>query len=258
MLKCILESPATFYGRFVASPPTIAHEQTPDMVLGSAVHALVLEPEHFDDLFTVRPDGIDGRTADGKKRLAEWRLSAIGKVELTSEMRDHAKDMADAVLAHPIVGELTKDAIKERAIAWEDGGLVQKCKPDWFIPRPELPADLHLDLKTAADPSPEKWLGRWSPIKEYRYDLQVAAHYTAGITALTGRPCSSGLVVVGKSKPHDVYVLDCTGWWELGEWWRQRALATLRRCRETGVWRREEQDQILTTQPTKWDYPGEV
>jgi hypothetical protein len=278
MLKCILDSPAEFYARYVAKKPDgsplLVTEPTPDMVLGSATHCLVLEPQKFDSLYCHRPPGIDGRTKDGKQKLAEFRLSALGKEDLTDEQWDKSHRMAEAVLASPLVKELMAGAIFERPIVWEEFGILQKCKPDIYLPRPECDSDLHCDLKTSDEPGPENWQrgGIWGPMRKWGYDVQCAAHYPAGISALTGRPCSAGLIVVGKSEPHQVFVYDATPWWEIGQWHRIKALHTLAVCRESGIWRwgveklvdgeteswRVRQDEVISLVPGRWDYPQEA
>ena len=252
MLKTAIVSPAEYYGRYVAK--TIPNEQTPAMTLGSAVHCLVLEPEKFSSLFCCRPEGIDGRTKEGKVVLAEFRLKSLGKLELTSDQKKQADAMAAAVLRHPLVHQICDDAIRERAIVWEEDGLEFKCKPDWFIERPDLERDLHLDLKTSDDPTPENWdsSSRWSPMVKYGYDLQVAAHYPIGIEAMTGRGCDSGLVVVGASEPHDVFLYDTTPWRAQGEDRRAQAIRSIRECSESGVWERPEQEIVTILSPKVW------
>jgi hypothetical protein len=265
MLKTLLDDgPAAYYGRYIGKKPDgtplIPQDPTPDMILGSAVHALVLEPENFDKLFCSRPAGIDGRTKDGKEKLAEFRLSTIGKQELTGEALLTARAMSAAVLKEPQVREFLETAIKERAIVWTENGIEQKCRADIFVHCPNDYHDCHADLKTAANPRPSHWLSTsaFNPMTAYHYDLQVAAHYPAGITALTGRPCSSGLIVVGKSPPHDVYIYDATPRQHCGQVWRQRALDILAECLETGIWRDPAQDGITDLLPASpWQYPEE-
>lgn len=256
MLKVAIRSPAEYRRRYIDVPPLPA-ETTPAMTLGSALHCLVLEPENFDSLFCCRPAGIDGRTKEGKEALAKFRLSAIGKEELTIEQHEQAKAMANAVLAESQVADMLAEAVFERAILWEDGEMICKCKTDIFIPRPELDSDLILDLKTSDDPTPETWSrgGSFAPIPKYRYDLQ-GAHYRAGVSALTGRPASFGLVVVGKDEPHDVYLYDLAEWMEIGDHYRAIAMRAIATGAITG-WRRPEQGTVIKLFPSAWDLSKE-
>jgi len=256
MLKTALESPHLYRRRFVDDPP-LTGKRSESMALGSALHCLVLEPDKFPSLFVVKPE-VDGRTREGRAANADFALNAIGKDLLSADQYEKAKRMANAVLAEPLVQELMDGAIVERGIVWEEGGLVLKCKPDIFVPGYADEEDLHLDIKSSSDPSPENWksLSDFSPIFKYRYDMQVAAHYTAGIEALTGRPCLSGVIVVGSEEPHDVYIYPMTTYRECGEAWRQKALSIIRHCRETGVWRRPEQDFVSDMPaPGQWNFP---
>ena len=272
MLATILESPAKYYKRFVGKDadgkPLMQHDPTPDQILGSATHALILEPENFDEVFCFRPDGIDGRTKDGKEALAKWRLNCIGKTELTPEAMAKARAMAAAALAHPLVAELMRapGAVRERGILWEEAGLTMKCRPDLYIPGPysgeniQLEANLNLDFKTSADAGPDKWCStsEYAPMFLWRYDLQVAAHYTTGIEALTREPCLSGIVVIDKAEPHDVWVYPTSNYRVCGEMRRQKALCILKRCRESGQWiAKGQHDLNPLPNPQPWNFPTE-
>lgn len=260
MMKVALDSLRDYHDLYVGKDrlgqPLRVQEPTKEMILGSLTHCLVLEPKNLTAEFTCRPDGIDGRTTKGKEDLAKWRASSIGKQEVDSDMMAKAQAMAAAVLNDPVVRELLPGAIIERSILWEENGLQLKCRPDWFWDRFDMDSDLHLDLKTSDDPTPEAWCrgGSWCPMQKYRYDLQVSAHYTAGIERLTGKPCCSGVIVVGKSAPHDVYVYDTTEWREIGEFHRQRAMQWIIAGPTTG-WRRPEQAGVTKLVPGKFDYP---
>lgn len=256
MLRTALDSPAEYHARYIAR--TLVDEPTKAKTLGSLVHCFVLEPAKYAEIFCCRPPGIDGRTKDGKEALAKFRAESLGKIEVDAELRDQAKAMAAAVLAHPILKELLPAAIIERGIVWEEAGLTFKCRPDWFIPRPTWDTDLHVDLKTSDDPYPETWLSKssWNPMRKFGYDLQVAAHYPVGIEAFTGRPCVSGVCVVGNKPPYDAFLYETTSHRNCGMAWRQKAIQAVLSCRETSVWRRPEQDAItVLPEPEPWNYP---
>lgn len=255
MLKTVLRSPKEYRMRYVDD--TWPEEGDKDaLILGSALHCRVLEPDKFDSLFCVRPEGIDGRTKAGKERLAEFRLGAMGKTELTDKMYDKAVAMADAILAVSYIRPWIEEGIKEQAIVWAEDGFdfECKCKPDIFLPRPDNDSDLILDIKTAADPTPECFESGSpsNPIRKFGYDLQ-AAHYSWGQAAQTGRLCAFGLIVVGKAQPHDVFVYSITDFIECGDAKRRRAMALIRDGEEAG-WQRPEQQGVIRLQPSKWDF----
>jgi exodeoxyribonuclease VIII len=259
MLKVALRSLPEFKRRYRDDPPLV-DEPSPARTLGSLVHCLVLEPEKYDSLFSCRPPGIDGRTKNGKEELAAFRLSAIGKQEITGEVLKQAQSMADSLCSEPIFAEMLSDGIKERAVVWDDyfGADLEvihcKCKPDLFVPRPDRDADLIVDVKTADDPTPSCFGSgsSFSPIRKYKYALQ-GYHYCRGVEELTGKPCTFGLAVVGSSDPFDTYIYDLGEWLKVGarEW--TEAMWLINQAKVTN-WRMPLQGQVVALSPTEWDF----
>jgi hypothetical protein len=52
--------------------------ETPAMVLGSALHCAVLEPNEYGKRYTIAPK-FDRRTKAGKEQAEAWELAADGK-----------------------------------------------------------------------------------------------------------------------------------------------------------------------------------
>jgi len=257
MLRIAIKSLTKYRRMFIDDPPLV-EEPTPDMILGSAVHCLVLEPDRFQSLFCVRPEGIDGRTTDGKKKLAEWRLASIDKQELTSEQHEKAKAIANSVLTEPSVYEWIHTGILERAVTWKtELGMEFKIRPDIWLPRPDQERDLVLDLKTDKDPSPEDFGGTssFSSVRKYHHALQ-GFHYCLGAELLTGRPCDYGEIVVGKDEPHDVYIYDLTDFLVIGQSQWITAVERILGGVET-AWRRPDQGKVIRLSPTQWDLQKE-
>ena len=71
-------------------------EPSEDMVLGSAFHKIVLEPETFYDEFAVMPN-VDRRTTQGKMKYAEFIIEADGKTVITQEQYDTICGMRDSI-----------------------------------------------------------------------------------------------------------------------------------------------------------------
>lgn len=263
MLKTVLDSPGEYNELYVAK--TRHKDQTPDQVLGSILHVLVLQPGLLDSLYIVAPDGIDRRTKEGRQKWDEFIKQSSGKQVVTSDTMDHARAMADSVLNEPTL-KLWLDAshckMVEQAITWQENGLTFKCKPDWFLSFMHEPHDLHLDLKKSNDPTPKNWMSMssFSPMCKYRYDLQVASHYCIGVEAYTGRPCLSGVVVVGDDPPHDVYIYGTSSYRILGQSWRNRAIERLLKCQDTGEWRDPARDNVISLpEPQTYMFPlGDV
>ena len=75
----------------------VKKEQTPAMVMGSAIHCMVLEPHLFDEDYAIAPQ-YDGRTKEGKAIKEEFETQSIGKTVLRNDDYVIAKSCADAIL----------------------------------------------------------------------------------------------------------------------------------------------------------------
>ena len=133
--------------------------------LGSAVHALVLEPHK--DLVVRGPED---------RRGAKWKDASLaadldGKILLTESDFDLARQIADAVRANPVVrGWLAEPWFVAEASFFADDsetGVNIKCRPDGWIPN----GGIVFDIKTTRDASPE---GFPREMRSYGYDLQAA------------------------------------------------------------------------------------
>jgi exodeoxyribonuclease VIII len=141
------------------------YKASPAFALGSAVHALVLEPQK--NLVVRGPED---------RRGAKWKDASLaadldGKILLTEGDYDLAAEIANAVLAHPAVGSFLADSefVAEASFFADDGetGANIKCRPDGYIPH----AGVVFDIKTTRDASPE---GFPKELRNYGYDLQAA------------------------------------------------------------------------------------
>jgi len=263
MLQVILASPAQYYRKYIGKDadgqPLEPHQQTEALLLGSLLHCLVLEPEKYAVLYAVEPPGIDRRTNAGKDKSARFAMESIGKECVPHDLDQQARGMAAAIAADEDVQELMAGGIRERAIIWDEDGITCKCKADVYVPdfTPEL--GLLLDVKSDKNPGPDNFLSR-SPgnsIRKYRYDMRLY-HYSRGLLALTGKPCSVGLIAVGKDDPYDVFVHNITPWMAVGEMHWHEAMHRLRKGRSDGVWRHPCQGVVAIADPAPWDFEPPV
>lgn len=170
--------PLRFYHLRVADPPTLKPpEATPARLLGTIVHALLLEPEKFADEFAIEPK-CDKRTKDGKAIAAEFALESIGKTVIDAET--HAKAVAVAAAAwrdEDVKRFLETEGPREEALCWTHSrtGIRLKVRPDIlsFI-------GPTIDVKTSRDARDRAWQ---SALYEHRYYRQ-AALYVDGIRAV--------------------------------------------------------------------------
>lgn len=77
-LKEFIKSPI-HYVNYLAKK----REPTPAMILGSVVHALILQTESFSNRFAIEPE-VDKRTTAGKDKINEF-LATVGDKEVVSE-----------------------------------------------------------------------------------------------------------------------------------------------------------------------------
>lgn len=172
-------------------------DPTPAMLRGTLAHCAVLEPEAMAQRYVVVPDGAPRKPTrsqwDAKKPSAESMAAMDWWKKFTEDCagRELVKfdDFAlcqaqlSAINAQPELAELLRAGRGEVSIFWIDEatGIYCKARPDW-LPPANGQSIRPLDLKTCTDESPN---GFGRAAARLRYDLQ-AAHYTAGIEAVTG------------------------------------------------------------------------
>lgn len=203
-LKLLARSPAHF--------KHTVREETKAMILGTATHTAVLEPERFEAEYARNIDG-DGRTKEVKDARAA--LAALGKTVLDASDFDDVQGMAKAVLEHTTVREyqLFSGGIAETSIYWNYNVIVDdteetvlcKCRPDYLRPTGDG-RHLVVDLKTTKDAggysfSSDAW--------KLAYHVQ-AAHYLRGLTAEGLAPAGFVFVAVESKKPYCVSVYEAT------------------------------------------------
>ena len=172
-LKILLKkSPAHYFAEYMGerTPPTSAMEY------GTAGHALILEGEKaFAKIAVAKPDGLDGRTKDGKA----FKEAAKDKIVLAEkdieEMYAFKKKLKEAPEYGPLL--FGSSGVAEAVIEWRDTitGAEAKCKPDWMA----KDGSLIIDLKMMADADPTNFKR-----SVYRYGYHVsAAMYIEGVAS---------------------------------------------------------------------------
>lgn len=162
--------------------------------LGTAVHALVLEPQN--NLVVRGPEDRRGN------RWKEAQLAADldGKILLTEGDYDLAQAIAAPVINHEVVKGWIADPsfVAEGSFFATDPqtGVKIKCRPDGYLPD----AGIVFDIKTTRDASPE---GFPREIRSYNYDLQ-AAHYLRCLQQAGYMATTFVFVAVEKEPPYAV------------------------------------------------------
>jgi hypothetical protein len=133
--------------------------------LGSAVHALVLEPEK--NLVLRGPEDRRGN----KWKIDKLAADIDGKILLTESDYDLAHAIAAPIITHEVVKGWIADPsfVAEASFFAEDylTGVKIKCRPDGYL----VGSGIVFDIKTTRDASPE---GFPREIRNYNYDLQAS------------------------------------------------------------------------------------
>jgi hypothetical protein len=136
----------------------VAKEPSPAMLLGTALHAAILEPARFAQMVRVAPD-VDRRTKAGKEEYNAFTESLPeGAIVLSI---DEWNDVTQAVAAvnATMLPNLMGDGQSEVSVYWGEQcvGQVVGCKArlDWLGHLAGQPdAGLIIDIKTTRDASP--------------------------------------------------------------------------------------------------------
>lgn len=236
-IKQLLKSPA-HYQAYLAEK----REPTQAMIIGSAVHASVLEPDVFQAEYIQIPNGVDKRTKDGKAIYAE--IEASGKTPLKFDDFQNCLSIASAVRNHTTARKLLSRGDAEVSIFSEIDDVAVKCRHDWL----RSDAGLIVDLKSTDDAS-ESGFAR--SIANYGYDIQ-AAWYMDVCKSADIEIDTFIFVAVEKAAPYavGVYELDLSSL-EVGRSKYQRALSIWKHCTATDEWPGYPED-IITLQLPAW------
>lgn len=152
-LVVLHKDPADYWYRSKHNPNRKAKEPSPEMVFGSALHALTLEGEAaYKAGFKIRPDTYeDAKTGEVKKWngnatvCKDW-LAANERPDasIIDESADRRVRHMDALIRnHPELGEPMASGLSEVSVLWTDPtGVKLRARFDKLLPR------FVLDLKT--------------------------------------------------------------------------------------------------------------
>lgn len=177
-------------------------EQTDAMLIGSALHTLVLEPEKFNVEYAIALN-VDRRTKEGKAEYATFIADNAGKEFISQKDYDNCAKMKEAVYSHPAAQKLLTGGKAEQSFFWIDQNfrVLCKCRPDYLKDMGDY--YIAVDIKTTDNASPKEW---FKSAYKYRYHVQ-SAFYIDGIESVTNKPVKSfAFIVVEKTAPYGVAV----------------------------------------------------
>lgn len=228
-LDLVAKSPLHYWSKYL-DPNREPESPTPALIVGSAFHSIVLEPDKFNEEFAVAPN-VDRRTSAGKQLWSDFSELNAGKTVLTSDQYDTIRRMRDAVMAQPAVEKLLSAGKAEHTIHWDDDdtGVACKARPDFLSS-----TGIVLDLKSTEDASHDSFA---RSCLNYRYHVQ-SAFYLDGL-ATSGNPSFDTFVFVAveKSAPYAVSVFVAPAEFiDLGRDTYRNDLNKYKRATETGQW----------------------
>tara|TARA_B110000091_G_scaffold214337_1_gene267108 strand:- start:2533 stop:3318 length:786 start_codon:yes stop_codon:yes gene_type:complete len=111
------------------------------LLLGSAFHCYLLEPDDFDKRYVWTPK-TDRRTTAGKLKYEEYLANSGGREPLEEIYMDIFESMETNIYNHPVVRELLRDSKRETIHFWKDKDSGLECKGKIDIEGKDFLADL--------------------------------------------------------------------------------------------------------------------
>lgn len=230
-------------------------ESTKAMDEGTALHALVLQPERVDELvfipgFLQGQSRPDKRTNAGKLWWAEIEKAANGRVIIDPHEWDRVRRMADALLAHPISGPMLRNSagLREVAAVWDDEQYPLRCKVRIDL---LVPGVFAIDFKKTTKASEDAFL---RSIRDYGYHCQ-AAWNEDGFNAVTGERTDLTLAAVEDQYPFAVHCF-CPSprAVELGRAQLRASLDGYAKAIRSNCWPSYNDDSLTPFEMPTWEY----
>jgi len=246
-LKPMLRSPAHFLASLAKKK-----EPTANMVLGSLVHTLYLEPQKFDSEYVVS-EKHDRRTTAGKEAAARFEAAAQGKTVITEDQAFAAELMVMELRKNDADILIDSGGYVESSIFYTDPetGIDCRIRPDWHMPPcDEWPNGIILDLKTTDDAREQAFR---RTVETFGYDLS-AAMYSHGFQVhyQTENPPVFLFLVVERDEAYGVMCYEADDeLLSLGHNKYRRAIALLQECRESNQYRGYP-NSIQKLKPAAW------
>ena len=139
-IKTLLENPYLFKNG-------VRKEPTDNLILGSVIHTLILEPQKLDSEYIILPE-LKLRTNDGKAQKAEFEAEAkaTNKTLVKAEIFNQAEAVSKSFLNSPLSSLLRGKVKAETSFFGEIDGVKVKARPDLIIPDKKL----IIDFKTTS------------------------------------------------------------------------------------------------------------
>lgn len=179
----------------------VSHPEPPkdSMRIGTALHAMLLEPTRAKELVAIAPT-VNRRTNAGKDAEAAFYKANEGKCIIDEAEAETVRHMFRAVMSNPTARRLVKtDGLTETVATWTDEptGLACKAKLDKYCAK-----NLLLDIKTTRDASPDSFQRDFHNLG---YFMQ-AAWYSDGYERVDGNAAPYTILAIENEPPYGVVV----------------------------------------------------
>ena len=191
------KSPRHYWQKYI-NPDRERTPPTPAMVMGSAIHSAILEPDLFPSEYVANP-GIERRSNAGKAEYAAFEAEHKGKIVLSDEDFQACLAIRDAVHSHPLAAGLLTLGQAEQSfygIDPETGELI-KCRTDYMHDS----GSMIVDLKSTEDASPD---GFGKSAANFRYPVQIAWYHDVMDAAYGEHPEHWVFMAVEKKPPYAI------------------------------------------------------
>lgn len=150
------------------------------MLLGSAVHCGILEPDKYETTVKVMPT-FNRRTKEGRKDYGAYIAKHEGSIVLTPAQEDEAQRIIKAFNDHPTGKDLISEGDPEVTLTFQDPETLQVCqtRPDWL----SVEGKYIVDVKTTSGSADADGFG--AEIAKYDYHVS-AALYVDSVEAVFG------------------------------------------------------------------------
>lgn len=179
-------------------------EPSDAMRLGTAFHAMVLQPDRISDLIAVEPE-VNGRTNAGKAERAEFARENAGKTIVTAEQWKRASAMREALMRHPRARWLAEHLGHTETVAvWDQpvrlsGGKIVNVRSKGRIDK-LIPGFALWDIKTTRNAAAVPFS---RSIYDYGYHRQNG-WYETGYRAVTRERLQMVLTAIESEPPYGV------------------------------------------------------
>lgn len=164
-IKLALENPYLYKTRW-------SRPKTDNMILGSVVHALVIEPEKFNKYYFVLPK-LDLRNKYDKEKLQQIQLENPNKNLIKEEIYNQAKEISNSILTSDI-GKLFRGGFGEASYIKDCYGVKCKVRPDYYLKEKNIIIDLKTTMFGGANPNTfQKTIAKFKYYMQARFYLDV-------------------------------------------------------------------------------------